>query len=791
MSDCLSTIVAGIEESRALSKAERERIAQIHDDLNAQVDKVRSSSMTDRKASIDALKEMIVENATNLKNYRITHLNNVTKIETIKLKLETLGWENPDKIEKAMVDFIDGDNSIDTAQRVLGNQTTALLQNELIKSGVLEDIKTGQFDDAIMIASYDKARGKITTIDDHTVSSAVDAIQLSNDFLWHRTVDAGVSIGYVDGYVLKQGNYDLAKLNGNKELFVDEMSKAIDLSETFSKTQAEKLAQDPTALHEILGTIFDEMITPNIKGFGEDADVKSYKNRLKSRVFVFKDGESNLKIDKLFGKDGSLLERLEMQNESTSTFVANAQYLGTEPALTMTRVMEHVANNIKDKEAFNRIDASVRKAYVNTVAPPHSPTTLLNKTVNTMRAMSSFTKLGSAAITAAYDVIPASLQYAVHSGEGIIKSFGVAVKTFAELVGTQGADDVSEKLGIVMHLDPLVSMGLSSAKSKNFFNQKTNKFLSGFSKFTGVPLQTKYSRATSALMHARNFTSSLDNGVSDYTLKHVYERYGMTPQDIAILRSLPREKVAGTEIVTPDSIMAHADMRPADRQELFFKYANYLDDIVHKGTPTPTARTKRQMLRGYDQSSTVRDIMGLVMQFKETAWKLAYENGRALQDIHAVGGKGAVAMSSVELAVVSAITYMGIEEARALLFNKPSPFERLKDKQYADTAFDFINKAAFAPIMGDIIESGVMGKPGAVADYILGPNYSVAKDAGNLLLKTGKAITSDDPDKKSKAIKEAGKFIKRNMLPSNWIPVKAADGWTTHSDFVTGRRYNK
>jgi len=800
VTDCIDKVVKTLETTRKLSKEERDAIKEIAADIDATVDQITSAqSPAEVKKFLEELKDLMAEKSEVLANSKVTFLNDVVKTTALKTRLDKAA-RNPDgtwntkKLTKELYNILEGDNSVDSSQRTLNNRTSQLLSNELKDANVEKVALSGEIDKQTYVAMYEHGLDREPNVTDPNVRGYMNAIMKANDFIHALTVNAGVKIGYRKGYLLKQGNYDPAKLiSGN---FVDDMAEAIDLDSTFSKTKAEFYRNNPAELKKFLAEVQDEYVNPPVVDLSGKGPTKNYKSKLKKRVIIFKDGESAWGIESKYGQEGLLAHKLETQIKSNSTFIANAQNLGVQPAVNMARILEYAVTGIEDKNVRDTIIRDITGAFINVVSPPHSPTTHLTKFANTMRAMSAFTKLGSSVFTAGYDIIPSALQYSSKTGAPIIESFAKSIGTFMTVGlkdlgskvagGDSLAKQVDDILGLALHVDPLINMGLSSNNAKNYLGEKSNKFLRGFSKWTGTPLQTMYSKTTNAINHAVNFEKIVAGERNPYQVKNIIEKYGFSEKELALMNGLERKKVDKYALIDPSDVLK-LDMPPQEAQALYFKYSNYIDDVVHKGTPQPTAQTKRQLGMGYNKDQTTREIMKLVMQFKETAWKLVMANKEALEEINTVGGKGRVATSAAELAVVSAITYMGIESARAVISGRPSPMEKLQDGQFQKVAFDYINKAAFAPVFSDLLETGYSGRPGAAAEYVLGPNFAVAKDFGKI---GATALDATVGDKEwSDVGLDLAKFVKRNMLPSNWFPLKAAEGHLLQHDALTGRKF--
>jgi hypothetical protein len=789
---CITNVAQEIENTRKLTKEEKEALKAMAEEIDTKVSELKkASSPQDTKRLLDEVKAMMAENAEKLSNFKISHLNEVVKTNTIKTRMDELrgkdGKFKSKDVERFLKNLIDGDGSIDSVQRSVQKKISDKLKNGLRDMGVEKIAQSGELDADIYRAMHAIERGQTPVYRNKQVEQVVQAIREANDFAHALTVNAGVKIGYKEGYLVKNNNYDKAKLNDNRVKVVDDFEARLDIDESFSKTKAELFKSNRDAYRAYLTEMVDEMAAPYDVDLTGNRVNKDYKDRLKSRKLMFKDGDGSFYMEKTYGHEGTLMQNLENTLQSTATFIGNAQVLGINPARSAARILEYAKNNLADPENSGKLQSEVTSAFINTVAPPHHPVDNVTKFVNTMRAMSAFTKLGSSAFTAGYDVISSSLQYSAKSGKPIIQSFVESIQTFSTTalkdLATDAtvAKDIDRIFNLGLSIDPLMNMGMTSSNNRNFFGEKGNKFLSVFSRMTGTPLQTMYSKATNAILHATNFESMLKNP-NEYQLQNIIKKYGFSDAEVKALNGIKRVEVDGIKIIDPADLMK-LDMPLADAQNLMLKYSTYMDDMVNKATPTPTSRTRRQMWTGYDKDKSTRDLFRLIMQFKETAWKLANSNAEALGEIHTVGGKGRVAANSVELAVVGAITYLGIESAKAALFGRKNPIERLQeDQDYARITFDYLNRVAFAPVISDFIESSYSGKPGAAAEFFLGPNYAVAKDFGNI----AKSAIEGDGEKFQENL---GKFVKRNVLPSNWIPLKAAEGLLLQHDITTGRKF--
>jgi hypothetical protein len=219
------------------------------------------------------------------------------------------------------------------------------------------------------------------------------------------------------------------------------------------------------------------------------------------------------------------------------------------------------------------------------------------------------------------------------------------------------------------------------------------------------------------------------------------------------------------------------------KQELFRKFSNYIDQSVQAGTPTPTARVKRHLLKDRSRDEVTRGVANLVMQFKETAYQILLSNKEALNDYYRAKGVTGAGMAMSEYMVLGMISYVAFETAKAAIFDQESPYERLMkgDKDsLRKLAFDYLNKSAVVPLISDAVDQGTSPYFGNnITSYIAGPTLGgTLPDAFNIVKSSNKE-------------KSVRRFVKSNILPSNWIPLKAAQRNLLQYDLIMNEKIRK
>jgi hypothetical protein len=502
-----------------------------------------------------------------------------------------------------------------------------------------------------------------------------------------------------------------------------------------------------------------------------------------------------MQVFREFSGHQTLGEAFDLQMQQNAKVAANTMLLGVKPDKAFAVIKNAVEREFQGTVDRSELHSALNKAhsaYLNVTAPPATPTTTTDKMVNLVRGLMAFSKLGSSIFAATWDLNSTALQYAVHTGESMFKAYGKTFVEFAKTLEKAGRGtlrEFGEDVGVNLHFnDPAIAFGGNVGDYDTGFDA-VNRFFHRASYFTGVPHQTISSRGTGGSMMSQAFQKMLNNvdNLNKFQMLAL-EEYNLSIDDLRLIRDntnpdgdwgfITSKNVREIDLAKFDAGSTSAAMKK--RQELWAKYNAYIDAAVQYGTPTPTAQTRRHLGKAAD--NPYRALFSLIMQFKETAWKIGMGNKKALERYYAASGAKGTSIALAEYTALAGASYFAIEYTKAALFNQRTPGERWADGERREVAFDFVNKASFIPVISDAVDQGTSPYYGNnIVNYLAGPTGGMAIDAFNV----GKSLASDRQGATTKA---AWKFARRNVLPSNWVPAKAAVKHLFEYDMITGEK---
>lgn len=695
------------------------------------------------------------------------------------------------------LNFFEGNNSVETMYRVYANKYTNQFRTELKDAGLEKDFFSGEYDELIFHEAHNRSKG-LPSGNDPKVVQMFEMTKKLNNQIYADLKASGLNMKYRRDFLISR-NYDSAKLlklagegatrAQSKAEFIRMMrDDLLNLEESFSQTTLKGNKVD-----EVLGEMFEEIVaSQRVFQVNDLIGKKNYTNRLRGRKLTFKDGAAEYKVHTELGQGSKLGEAMEYQIDRNAKTVANVSMLGTDPEKAFKRLANEFEKNfegeIEKDEFFKQLD-KVQRAYTEVVAPPHKPTTTVKKAINMIRGLQAFTKLGSSLFAAFWDVNSSALQHAFKTGEFQTKSYLKTIKATADVIfGQYSRKELSKILNVnTWFNDPAVVLGGHRGDFDTGFD-KINRFFTTAAKFTGVPHQTEISRAVNGILQSHAFQSAIDNMDNLNNMQKLsLDEYGISIDDLKFLRdnveidknigAITSYDIMNIPLEKFDADNATAAMRM--RNKLFEKHSAYIDDSVQKGTPTPTAKIKRHL--GKDRGNKYSDLASLIMQFKETAWKIAVSNKEALDGYYRANGVTGAGMAVTEYMMMGLVSYSMIETLRAWAFGTETPFEKLqRGDDLRNLAFDFVNKSSVAPLLSDAVDQGTSPYFGNnITSYIAGPTLG-----GTLPDAFGIARSSDK-------VKTGRKFMNRHILPSNWIPYKAGKRLLMDYDMITGEKIRK
>jgi len=799
--DCVTKVAEKLKLGQFETEKLRELEDVIHDLMDYYVDP--KTKQVDR-ASIQKEFEKVLEDwKVDTKTEAAATIANRIKEERARRHLLNGDFK---KSFLNFLNFFEGNNSIETFYRSDSTHYSKMLHSRLKDENLTKVFYRGELDELVFEQAYRKSKG-MDDVNDPRAVKAHEIIQELNNKIWQDHRLAGLNVRYRKDFLISR-SYNAEKMLGivegnpqaSKEAWIDEMlENYLNHEETFTKA-SRTIYDDKTGKvikagkeREILGQMWEDIMEANRKRPAKDSKgKKNYLNRLKGRKIEFKDGKTEYEFMRKYGNSNSLIEGMQYNIDRSAKASANVRMLGTNAERTYQGLMETFTKDFQGKVSdaeISRAVSKIQKAYEEVVAPPHAPSTFLEKSVNFMRGLSAFTKLGSSIFSALWDVNSSAAMYFVRTGESQIKGY---VDAWFNTVKFAASPEQLKEMGDALNAniwfnDMAIAMGGHKGDYDTGYNLVNNAF-NYMGKFTGVPYQTKISRVVNSVLQAKSFQKMIDNvGKLNNFQKIAMEEYGITADDLKFLGKYAK-KHDSIGAITPNSVYdIPLEKFGKDRgsalnaqKELFYKISNYIDDAVQKGTPTPTAKTKRQLFKSRSENE-LRVLANLTMQFKETAWQILIANKEILEKSYQANGVVGAGRFVGEYMALGLISYMGIEYLKAKLFNKDDPFEKFaRGGDDAKQVFiDYINKTSIAPVISDAVTAATSPYPlSNLTSYIAGPSMATMSELGKI------PVAKDQT--------RAGmKFARRHLLPMNHFTVKALERHLFNYEWLTGDRIRK
>ena len=703
------------------------------DALEQEIARLQDAYKGDLKKASPEMKEIISNYVADEKYTSVRVIADKIKNEQAKRNIIVKG--DVKKTINNFLNFFEANDGIENTYRTFANSYGNMIKTAMMDSNLQKEFYSGDFDELIFKQAYNKANN-LPDVDDAKAVKMYEIIKKTNDEIHKDMVAAGLNVRYRRDFLISRNYKAEAMVDYGKPAWIADMKeKYLNLEETFSKS----VLDNPEQIDRILDDIYEEIVKVQTTWRPKElVGVSNSFNKLKGRKFQFKDGSAEYNFHQQFGNGKRLGEAMEYQIDRNAKTIANNTFLGTNAQKSYLDIVETIENEFRGKVPDNELKSAltkVNRAYQEVVAPAHAPSTTFNKAINMIRGLQAFTKLGSSIFAAAYDANSAALQYAVKTGETQFTGYAKAFKKFAEVSMTPSQ---RKELGRLLNVntwfnDAAVVLGGHRGDYDTGFD-KINRFFTSAQKFTGVPYQTEISRVTNALLQADAFTKMVDGGGAALNSfqKQAMEKFKLSTDDFALMKKYMK-KNKQTETYVPMDVLdipdeafgGNAIFARKKRNELFRKFSNYIDESVQAGTPTPTARVKRHLLKDRSRDETTRAVASLVMQFKETTWKIALSNKEALDTYYRANGVVGAGMGVAQYMTLGMVSYMGFETLKAAVFDKESPYDKLKrgdDRAMRDFFFDYLNKSSVAPLLTDAVDQGTSPYFGNnITSFIAGP----------------------------------------------------------------------
>lgn len=393
-------------------------------------------------------------------------------------------------------------------------------------------------------------------------------------------------------------------------------------NEIRSKLNYEKMGIAPERIDGFLESSYDAIVS-GVRIGGERTEIgRSFKgpgNLAKkesaSGVFIFNKPNDWYDYDQKFGK-GSLRESFMQDLQSTARATALMDVLGTNPKAMVERVIDRMEKTYrKDPEKLKKIkrqglstgvvqfDAALAEVTGDVNMGSHTP---LVRVLHGFRSIQTMAKLGGAWISALSDVAFIATNR-IYQGRSLLDAWGDGLTAVFKGMNKGEMRDFSDRLGV--GLEGQLGDFMSRFNAADDVPGQTAKTMSLFFKLNLLQPWTESNKRGVTLMIAndlgREATKRFDKLPDD--LKRILANYGIEDAGWELARKGAKKGPDGRIYLIPGEI---PDV--AIRENVFALLVSEADFSV----PSPGARERAIMRRGYRPNTTVGQALRFIGQFK-------------------------------------------------------------------------------------------------------------------------------------------------------------------------------
>lgn len=581
-------------------------------------------------------------------------------------RLDNMKW-NGDYLQAALSVFeettsnvMDAGQSIEKTRQHKMIGYHSLVNDNLNRIGLDNDFHSAAFDGEIINALAGKDVN-LTGAAKGSVDNMANVLRKAYASIHKDLRAAGIHVAYrpdYDGPVVHDGS----AINGNFSSWVKSIDNAIDLVAEFKTISAAQYAEFKQAINsgtmdldnnnkltQILRATYDKISTEDSMLRGEQSQLTGSRGAMetfaerRSRPKTFtkwKSGEAKQAYLNEFGKYKTLSERFDFYSRQAGRDVGLASNLGADPRrgfdmlrkATEDRLVASGVNRTEINEKLRQLDI----AYTNAAVLKAPATGIASRFAISLRQLAATAKLGSSGLTsAALDPVSSAAQARDLFGEGMISSVFRTYRNYipamwdAATKSDLGDMYLFQKHEVLTSLEELYTMGgnvaMGDKVSKMLYlaSDMVNKGSLGY-------FFNKVSHITNARMYTEFLSKDLANGKATPAMMASLQKYGITPEDTAILAKIGVNKNDGMKNIFGLTASEFSELSgvsnildAADELSGFQDRMNgWLLERIKTGAPIPGAR-ERRILHGDTRAGTMEgEARRYLSQFKSTALKV-------------------------------------------------------------------------------------------------------------------------------------------------------------------------
>jgi len=428
-----------------------------------------------------------------------------------------------------------------------------------------------------------------------------------------RENKAGAFKGAKQGYVVRHTHNRRRMIKAGEDQWKASIRDRLDY---------EKMGIAPDDIDRFLTSVWDALTTGIRLGKGaEQTDLRAMfkgprnlaKKESASRLLEFKDSDAWYDYDKEFGI-GALRESFMQDMTRSARSTALMQKLGTNPEAMLDKITDKVRRQYRDK-LKGKDRRKLQRKFDNEIAEVTGDVYMseegyLSNMVADIgrgyRAIQTLSKLGGAWISAISDIALMSANR-MYQGRSLLDSWGDSFSAVFEGRSTGEKREMADLIGV--GLDGQLGDFMSRFNANDDVPGSMTKMMNAFFKLNLLQPWTESNKRGVTYMIARDFANNGGKSFDELPpdLSRLLNNYGIDSAKWDMARKGIKKAADGREYLLPESI-ADEDTRNLVR----LLYVTEADVSV----PTPGARERAMLTRGYRPGTLAGESIRFVTQFK-------------------------------------------------------------------------------------------------------------------------------------------------------------------------------
>jgi len=467
------------------------------------------------------------------------------------------------------------------------------------------------------------------------------------------------------------------------------------------------------------------------------------KKRSASGVFTFKSSDDWYDYDQSFGR-GSLREAFQQDIGNAARSIAVMETLGTNPQAMLDRVLDRLKKKYRDDPKklarLERKNAALQfQAALDEVTGDINigSTTGIARAMHSFRALQTMSKLGGASISALSDVAFIASSR-IYQGRSLMDAWGDAFTALFKGIPAGQRAEFADRLSV--GIEGQLGDFMSRFNAADDIPGRTSKLMQKFFKLNLLQPWTEANKRGVGLMIANDLGREAGKAFDDLSedLQRLLRIYGLEGDAWNKVRTFAEKGPDGKDYLMPDRI---------DDEQLRTSLFTLLSSETDNAVPSPGARERAMLRRGYRPGTLAGEAMRSFMQFKSFGITALSKNlgrhvygygAKDMRDAFINGKAGYVGLANT----IVGTTFLGYMVMQLK--------EVIKGREPREPSMQSFIAAALQGgglgIYGDFLFGEANRYGGGTLETLAGPTVTTFTDTLDLLQRARGVVTGGDED---------------------------------------------